>query len=817
MRVLTHLASIGFALVATLTLTGCARSADVPPKTQGASPELVLKLGHSGAVNALAYSPDGSILASAGDDKIIRLSDARTGELQQTLPGNRVSVQSLKYSPDGVLLAVRGRDRTYNGGGELMLVNSRTGALQHTWSNRDQISSDNGIMAFAFTPDSHTIALSSWNLGKQQDQVTLWDIGSGKQKGTITTSNKRTRAMAFSHDGKTIAIARENGLLQLWDIATHRLKRTIQSKNSPTLKARNSGLYTVAFAPNDKTLVASGVFSEEMTAATVLWLWDVATGKLKQTMVQAGGGIEVEFSHDGKTLVSAGSMLGVAIIVFWDVATGKEKRALNGITGFFFPIALSPDGKTLATGNMDGTSTASAFSNAWQDCIGDIQLWNVATGKVRHTLKGQIQSPIRAVSIAPDGSRYATVSTDPTQQQNSPARSVRLWVAHNGRLQSTLQGDEPIAFSTDGKVLAMSDEVPHVRQKLNRKRVEPYWDDNTGSMKGDIEPDFDDVLALRDTATGKLLRNLKVAPYTAPTAIAFSPDGTTMAAQYYGEKQGVIRLWDVASGKVIRTMKTHIAESGGAFLAFSSDGQFIANVWQISGRPDADAVQIWDVNSGKIKLALKTGKLPANAGTERILSVGFLPDGKTLIARSISFLLFWDIMTGQRTRLIKTQGYDAFYDSETHDVLEKGRAPLAISPDGKIIATETDEYSIKLWDAQTGVLLREIKGHESGVLSLAFSPDGKVLINGSNDSTLKFWNTQSGELLLTIMMIGVSKTKVGTKTDWISFTPEGYYDGSVGIEKFIRWRVGDELFPVAKFQTAMRRPDLIAQILSAPR
>lgn len=141
---------------------------------------------------------------------------------------------------------------------------------------------------------------------------------------------------------------------------------------------------------------------------------------------------------------------------------------------------------------------------------------------------------------------------------------------------------------------------------------------------------------------------------------------------------------------------------------------------------------------------------------------------------------------------------------------------LAFSTDGRTLASGSWDNTVKLWNAQTGRLRHTLTGHSSGVKSVAFSPDGKRVISGSDDGTVKLWDTRSGRLLVTLMILPPSK-KEEVSTDWFVFTPEGYYDGSEGAKRSIKWRDGNDLLPAERYERDFHRPDLVQKALRGER
>ena len=284
--------------------------------------------GHTDSVTRIAFSPNSATLASASQDRTIRLWDVATSTHKHTLTGHGSHIYSIAFSPDGLTLASGSEN------GRIRLWNVTTGQYRVTLEGHRDI-----IRSVAFSPDGRTLAS-----GSSDRTIRLWNATTGLYKVTLEGHSENINSVAFSPDGQTLASGSSDRTVRLWNATTGFHKQT--------LTGHTESVYDISFIADGKTLAST---SNDGT----IRLWDTATGQHKDTLIVSDFR-NVSISLDRRML--AGIDRNDRIFL-WDIATESEIASLTGHTSDIYKVRFSPDGKILASGGNDRT----------------IRLWDLST------------------------------------------------------------------------------------------------------------------------------------------------------------------------------------------------------------------------------------------------------------------------------------------------------------------------------------------------------------------------------------------------------------------------------------------------------
>jgi WD40 repeat protein len=559
----------------------------------------------------------------------------------------------------------------------------------------------------------------------------------------------------------------------------------------------------VAFTPDGRLLVSAG-------HDKVIRVWDWQAGRTVRALRgEIGPGDEgrifaMAVSPDGRRVAAAGQMTvpgqtqqGIRI---YDLASGELVQLLAGHTGKIVALAFSPDGTRLLSGSQDRTAL----------------LWDLTTGRPVYRLDRH-KAEVYGVGFTPDGARMVTGSFD---------RTLRLWRVADGK---------PIA------------EMKGHGEKIYTLAVSP----RDGSV---ASGSFDGEIRLWDGRTGRLLRPLANQGGALVGSLSFSSDGRWLVSTCGGGHSCAERpqsVWEIGSGRLIKTYEKH--DNVTLASAVSPDGRLVA-----TAGGDKNEIHVWNVQTGETKQILRGTGAP-------IWGAGFAADGSS-IAWGHTWLkhdpaagygpLRWRVrlphaspaganqVLGQPERLAQTQGETYLRARVRHGphTITHGKgggygldATLRIARSGKTVADIkrdlTDGYSHRAYSfspdgksiisgGSNGYLaaydLRGRRqgnyiGHESDVWALATSPDGRLLISGAQDQTSRLWNLATRELIVTLFH--------GTDGEWVIWTPQGYYTGSPGADRFVGWQINKGPSRAAEYVGAdqlrqhLYRPDIVERAI----
>jgi WD40 repeat protein len=590
--------------------------------------------GNPSARHVVAVSADGGTVAISHGNGNLSLWDIATGKKLRTFKANVAT--TLAFTPDSKSLFSRGLDQV------VRQYDVQTGnPIRNFGESRSgekpiHCNDDGGLMV---SPDGKTmfsIRLEQREWEAAQVSVRSWEVATGKELPALkgTKAKEGFISVAFSPQARLVAWSNNNGVIHVWDLAASRAVHHLTGA-----KPDNSGYYAaMAFSPDGKTLVAR-------PSSELIELWDMLEGrKLRQFQIPKDRPRDfytgnVAFAPDGSQIIAPGR---AGTVRQFETASRKEVEPPVSVhRGRVMTLALSSEGRTAVTWSEDQV----------------LHLWNIEKG----TELKQVRLPnhIDRASLSVDGKVLALAGYGEKLR-------IQIWDAANLKVLRDWEVSDP----SDDRLHCHPRRVGDLALSATGKRLAVRADDGSAKL---WEVATDPGKPVKEYP---LRRETGGHRFSTEQTVAFSPDGTLLAElEFEEEDQLSVRLWEVATGKMVRTFdipQPHIRSA-----AVSPDGRTIAVI-------DADrSISLWEVASGKRRACL--GRERASASP---------PDPMECIA---------------------------------------------FAPDGYLLAAGDAAGRVRLFDVTAARELDSLTGHIGPVVSLAFGIDSKRLTSGSADTTALIW------------------------------------------------------------------------------
>jgi WD40 repeat protein len=685
----------------------------------------VREIAVGAAVTALALSPNGQVIATAGADNVIKLWNAADGAAGKVLSGHAAAIHSLAFNADGTKLASASEDKT------IRLWNVADG------TEANKIESPAPAKAVVFTADSAKVIVGQadniiriWPIsaaapfapekeikghggpvlalalvpggtqvlsGSEDQTARVWDLASGNQVRSLTHGGPVV-AVAVRPDGQFVASASPNNIAKLWnnqngqqvaelkgnvDLNRIVVARTEDQKVAQQHKAHAEAAFKAA-ETNLKERDESLKKANEAKAAA-----DKAVTEQEPKVKEANDKLEAakkaaDEKKDDQNLAKAATDAAAEATKQMDELKKRQEAAASAMRA----VQLAEQAQKSAVEQV-------AAAKAHQEAMTAAVMKADAELKAAQEAEAAGLKPVRGVAFAADGKRLFTTSDDGL---------VHVWDSTNGKPIENLAGHQgivgAIATGPQGMVVTGSAD-----QKVVIWDSIPRW-----TYAGQLGPKKETPLELAGS------------PFAARVlSLAFSPDGKWLATGG-GEasRSGELFLWDMATQTMVKDIKDAHSDTIMS-IEFSRDGKYL-----VTGAADK-FVKLWDAATGKLVKSFE-------GHTHHVLGVTIKADNSLIAsAGADNAIKVWNVETGEQSRTIPG------YSKQVTSIHFTGVAETVVSCGG--------DKTVRFHNVTNGSQPRAFSGGTDFMYCAAVSRDEQIVVAGGEDGVLRVWNGQNGQAI----------------------------------------------------------------------
>jgi WD40 repeat protein len=675
----------------------------------------LVQLVHDGAVQAVAWSPDGTKVATASLDHGARIWNAVSGQAVTPPLAHQGEVYAVAWSPDSTRVATASQDET-----------ARVWSAVSGQPVTPPLAHHGRVTAVAWSSDGMRVATAS-----QDGTARVWNAASGQAVTPPLVHHGQVTAVAWSPDGTRVATASDDHTARVWNADSGQ-------PVTPPL-AHKDRVHAIAWSPNGRRVATAG--DDHMAR-----VWSAVTGQaVTPPLAHDDKVMAIAWRPDGRRLATASDDRLVRV---WNTVTGQRVTPPLTHTASVSDVAWSPDGQWVATASDDHTA----------------RVWDAVTGQPM-TPPLVHKGRVHAVVWSPDGTHVATASEDGI---------ARVWEAVSRHaVTPPLHQDKVsmVAWSPDGTQVATAsdDHTARVWEAASGQPVTPPLPHDNGVRTVAWSPDGSRVATASYDGTARVWDAVSGDPVTPPfargevvAAVSWSPEGNRVATASY---DGTARVWDAATGQPVTPVLTHqgtiwtVAWSPDGTRLATASSDHTAQVWDaVTGQPLTLPLShhegVWRVAWSPDGTRLATASQDATARVWNavsgqpvtpplmhkgwIVAVAWSPDGtRVATASQDETAQIWSAASG----LLLTPPL-------TH---ARGVNSISWSPDGTLVATASQDGTARVWDAVSGQALTPPLAHRDSVNTVAWSSTGRRIVTASDDHTARVWDV-SGD--------------IGTLADW---------------------------------------------------